>query len=276
MIRIFPPTTPPFSLCLSRRATWIQAPQGASAGGADALTCWRPVCLLHGPASARRAELLRLWSAGLCRKTNGSISSPYERSSQSGLRRSFSFAADQKLGWGASLRFCPQMLLLLPKILSRSSGWSSLYDFLSTKSSTADAQRCGHSLRPLLRAPTFFTFHVAGRNARVCLSLLRWSAWPSSAAHAQKAHTLEKHSHSFTPAQAAQNTSAERVAACARPRLSSDGASSSDPLPAVALDGPAGLWGWQVRGVGVGVSDVPRLVLPLSSLIVHRLHPLAN
>lgn len=49
----------------SYRVTRFQAPQGASRY--YSLTCWRPVSLLHGPASARKAELLRsgpLGSAG--------------------------------------------------------------------------------------------------------------------------------------------------------------------------------------------------------------------
>lgn len=45
--------------------------------------------------------------------------------------------------------------MLLPKMLSRSWSWSSVYHFLSWC-------RCGRSLRSLLRAPTFSTFHVAG------------------------------------------------------------------------------------------------------------------
>lgn len=47
------------------------------------LTCWRPVSLLHGPASARRAELLRsdpLGSAG--KLTDGWISFPCEEVSK--------------------------------------------------------------------------------------------------------------------------------------------------------------------------------------------------
>lgn len=74
--------------------TWIQAPRGASAVGIDSLTCWRPVCLLHGPAS----ELLRsdrLDSAG--KKMDRSPPRVKEVNNLEG-GAGFSYAADQTLG----------------------------------------------------------------------------------------------------------------------------------------------------------------------------------
>ena len=88
----------------------------------------------------------------------------------------------------------------------------------------------------------FLNLPRCGRNARVYLSLLGWSAWPSS----QRTHrklTLWRgraiHSEHLCRTRGWIRTIA----------LSSHCASCSDHLSAV-LDRPAGLWGRQVRGGG--------------------------
>lgn len=278
IIRIFPPTTtttppPPFSLSQQT---------GDLVSGTSGCICWRcgrahllATCLSPPWSCIRSASrAAELWSAGLWRKTNGSISSPCERSYQSGLRCRLSFSADQKLGWGASLRFCPQMLLLLPKIQSRSYSWSSVYEFLSTKSSTSDAQWCGHHWDPSSARPLSSPFHVAGE---MRVFIFRSSGGPHDPVQHRTHRKLTLwrsraiHSH---PLRRLQNTSAERVAASTRPRSPQVVRLSQTICPrwrsTVQRDSRG-----DKRG-GVGVSDVSLLVLPLGSLIVHRLHPLAN
>lgn len=163
--------------------TWIQAPRGASAGGIDSLTCWRPVCLLHGPAS----ELLRsdrLDSAG---KNDDSISSSSERSSQSGRRRGLSYTADQTLGWGASLRFCFRWRCPVYEAGLQCATFFVL-NHRNLKPSVVDTAR----------DPSFSTFHVAGE---MRVFIFRSSGGPHDPVRHRMHKNSERQTHSFTPAQ---------------------------------------------------------------------------
>lgn len=115
-----------------------------------------------------------------------------------------------------------------------------------------------------------------GRRVRVYLSLPRWSTWPSSASRTHThAYTLRGepiHSH---PHRVGSESLQRQNLACS-PTLSALCASCSarpSSVSALLSVGPVVLWGFRDGGGGSAVS---LLVLPVSSLIVHRLHPLAN
>lgn len=145
--------------------------------GTAGCICWRyrlahllATCL-SPPWSCIRAAAL--WSAGLCRKKRWVDLVP--------VRKKLTIWQEAQVelrSWpNAWMRRVAAFLLrmTLSCLWSRSSVW----DFLCTKSSKSKAECCGHSLRPL-----FLNLPRYGRNARVYLSLLQWSAWPSSAPHA--------------------------------------------------------------------------------------------
>lgn len=249
IIRIFPPTTttPPPSLCLSRRATWFQAPQGASAGGVDALTCWRPVCLLHGPASARRAELLscdRLDSGG----KQMDRSPPQEVTNQvwgAGWVSRLTKSLDEARRCASAHRCC---------CCCRRSSPDPQAGLLLTSFFLLNHRRLMHNDADTIEIPPLSAhfLHLSTlREKCACLSfappVVRMTQFSTARTESSRCGEAEPFIH--TRSDGSKHLCRTRGCIHTTP-LSSDCASFSDHLPAVALDGPAGLSGWQVRGGG--------------------------
>lgn len=197
----------------------------------DSLTCWRPVSLLHGPASARRAELLRFdqldsagkqmyWFPPSTKEVNNQVLG-------AGLvsRLTRSLAEARRCASAAAAAADPVPILKLVFCLRLS--------FYSVIDAWCWMVRTQSEI-PLLSSH-FLNLPRCGRNARVYLSLLRWSAWPSSAARIETSHSGET-----DPFIQTRTGGSEHLCRMRTIPLSSDCASFSDHLSAV-LDGPAGL-----------------------------------
>lgn len=99
-----------------------------------------------------------------------------------------------------------------------------------------------------------------------------------SATHTHTHTDTERSTHSFTSTQGTQKSSAlcnTHGLICMLPLFLQNQRPGLTVGPSVRIV-PRSSGTLVVEGRGWGVSDVSLLVLPVSSLIVHRLHPLAN
>ena len=284
--------------------------------GCCSLTCWRPVSLLHGPASARRAEPLRsaphwsstgLWgelldeSPGVKEVIRGNCACPPHKKTQkkNKTRKTtpHTFTADQaRMGWRSGpVRRCALAVArpgsLLSSLVRGQAPQKMTCVFgggLNQKSIiiiiiiiiiccwVEDTGWDPSSERPPSQ-PAKQQQQQQREAVRVYLSLLQRSAWPSSAPH-----TLSlTHSHTHTDEPIHSHPLRGGSLQCARenphvPSPSKLGCASWSRRRPVGLGVSVGPAGLWVLQV-VGVSDVaPPLVPLVSSFIVHRLHPLAN